>query len=609
MPQRFRDITLGDVGRGLARYRPFILTVAAIALIAILLPGHNSNTNRTNSSGYAGAGPAGAGSGEAGAPGAGAASGGGLASATSGGAGAPGSVQGAGAGAVNAVAPAVAAAGAKAGLDPNCDPVTGRIRIPSVYSPPCVPAFSGPNGGATYQGVTADTITVAAYIPQTDAATKAILVAGGDNDSDQQVAQDYADYTALFQRHMQTYGRKVKVVPVFASGPTNDDSAAKADAVKIAKQIHAMFVWNNPASNAFVEELVADHVVCICTTTLPSSYYLNRAPYVWGQGLPDETQAYTMRAEMIGKQIAGRKAQWAGDAPLRLKDRSFGLIWYNTGDNQYAPGERFFEQQLATYNVHLVDQVSYVFDPGSAQQTAQTIMSKFSSEGITSVIFVGDPIYPVFYTSAATKQSYHPEWIITGSALTDTTFFGRTYDKTQWNHAFGLSLLGARIPRQLADPTRIYNWQYHHAQPGPATAGVIYPWTWMTFTGIQLAGPNLNPQTFKQGLFSYPVSPAHGGIASPTASWGRHLWPYDDYNLYDDSTEIWWDNLAQGPDELDNNGVGMYRYIDLGKRYLPGQLPAATFKGFDPANTATLYKQLPPPDQFPDYPEKDYYPG
>jgi hypothetical protein len=262
---------------------------------------------------------------------------------------------------------------------------------------------------------------------------------------------------------------------------------------------------------------------------------------------------------------------------------------------------------LAKYGVNLVDSASYVFDPASAQQTAQTIISKFSSEHITSIIFVGDPIYPVFYTGAASKQAYHPEWVITGSALTDTTVFGRTYDKSQWSHAFGLSLLTARGPKSETDPFRIYDWQYHGAPPGPGSASVIYPSVWMFFVGVQLAGPTLNPDTFKQGLFSYPVSPPHGGITNPTASWGRHLWSWDDYNLYDDATEIWWDNAASGPDEYGNQGVGMYRYIDMGKRYLPGQLPTTGFKAFDPANTVTVFSQLPPQDQYPKYTEKDAY--
>src|SRR5258708_6815514 len=29
---------------------------------------------------------------------------------------------------------------------PTCDPATGRIRVPSVYAPPCVPALTRPNG-------------------------------------------------------------------------------------------------------------------------------------------------------------------------------------------------------------------------------------------------------------------------------------------------------------------------------------------------------------------------------------------------------------------------------------------------------------------------------
>ena len=36
------DITLGDVLKGLSRYRPFIMVVAAIALIAIVLPGRHA---------------------------------------------------------------------------------------------------------------------------------------------------------------------------------------------------------------------------------------------------------------------------------------------------------------------------------------------------------------------------------------------------------------------------------------------------------------------------------------------------------------------------------------------------------------------------------------
>jgi hypothetical protein len=48
---------------------------------------------------------------------------------------------------------------------PKCDPATGKLRLPTVYAPPCVVPFDGDNDGATSPGVTADSVKVVAYIP------------------------------------------------------------------------------------------------------------------------------------------------------------------------------------------------------------------------------------------------------------------------------------------------------------------------------------------------------------------------------------------------------------------------------------------------------------
>ena len=47
---------------------------------------------------------------------------------------------------------------------PNCDTKVGRVKIPLTYAPPCVKPFTGDNGGATADGVTADSIKVVVYI-------------------------------------------------------------------------------------------------------------------------------------------------------------------------------------------------------------------------------------------------------------------------------------------------------------------------------------------------------------------------------------------------------------------------------------------------------------
>ena len=44
-----------------------------------------------------------------------------------------------------------------------------------------------------------------------------------------------------------------------------------------------------------------------------------------------------------------------------------------------------------------------------------------------------------------------------------------------------------------------------------------------------------------------------------------------DYYGIDDFTEVWWDPTATGPDEIRKEGTGMCRFVDGGKRYLPGE--------------------------------------
>ena len=606
--QRLGDMTLRDIGKGLARYQPFIIAVAAVLFVVTVLPGTKKKaSNAASDNGVkvqATGGDQTTQSTQAAGPAASA-----TASAT-GGATASGS---------SALTPRITTkpGGALANIaglpmGPDCDAGTGRVKIPSLYAPPCLPAFSGDNGGATSPGVTKDAINIVVYVGQPDPATQAVLAAGGDTDTDDNRDAQRRDDVVYFQHHYETYGRKVNLINLEASGKTGDDVAAKADAIRAATELHAFMVWGGPTSTAWVNELTARKVICICTTTLPKDFYLRHAPYVWGNGLHDENQAYIMRAEYIWKRLAGNPAQWAGDAglkpPLGPKARTFGLIYYDTNDHAYAEGEKFFEQELGRHGVTLVDRAGYVFDTASAQQTADTIMSKFKSEGITSVIFVGDPIYPAFYTQSASNQNYHPEWVVTGSALTDTTLFGRVYDKNQWNHAFGVSLLNARAPKTEGDPYRLYKWQFPSQEP-PAKSeyGVIFPTIWITYTGIDLAGPKLTPESFRDGLFSFPITPKNPGVTAPRESYGRQLWSWDDYNLIDDSTQIWWDNTATGPDENGATGVGMYRYVDMGKRYLPGQFPAGEPPNFDPNNTVTVYDKLPPQDQYPSYPEKDWH--
>ena len=194
-----------------------------------------------------------------------------------------------------------------------------------------------------------------------------------------------------------------------------------------------------------------------------------------------------------------------------------------------------------------------------------------------------------------------------GYAYTDTAVFGRTYDQRQWAHAFGVSLLPARTTDAANEFANVLRWQFG-TSPEAKTYEVLVQSPLIFFTGVHLAGPHLTAQTFRAGLFSYPSSPT----TSPTVlhtSWGRHgIWPSTDYTWGDDLTVIWWDPNATGPDEVGNEGRGMYRYALDGRRYLPGHWPAQVGL-FDDASSVTIFNTLPPGSRPPNYPSPTSAPG
>lgn len=664
---RMSEMTIGQIGRGLSRYKPFVATVAAVALLVIFIPGEDNQPGTrgvtaggtattpgataggaTSQGGAAQAGTAGkpgtgasgtvgatAGAGTSGA-GAVAPGGGATGAASGGGAGAttgvPGAVSGGTSGATPGTGtdvatspggePAIASGGEVppvpegAAGDPNCDPATGRVRLPTIYAPKCADFPASARGGNSYQGVTENEIIVAVYRGQANQATTALLTAAGADDSREQIAATREAYVRLFEQHLNTYGRKIKLVYVEGSGAADNDAAAKADAIKVATEIKAFISWGDP-NNTYVNEVVARGVMCFCTVSQPIDKYLGWAPYVFSPGLMASTQGYVHRSEYIAKKVwldaAGNraKAKFAGDATYKLKDRAIAIVYYETKDNVYKSGVDFFVDRLRNeYNIELADRISYILDLAKAQEDARTIIARLKSKGVTTLFFSGDPLMPIFLTQEASNQNYRPEWLISGSALTDTTFFARTYDKTQWAQAFGISYLSARGPQEEGDAYRLHAWHYGRPPEADDTYGVIYPVPATFAAAVHLAGPELTPFTFRDALF-YAALPAggawRGGITSIAVSYGQKgLWPWDDYLAADDATEIWWDNTARGRDEIGNDGVGMYQYVDGGIRFLPGKWPTAETKAFVREGAITIYATTPKSDRWPDYEHKPH---
>jgi hypothetical protein len=481
----------------------------------------------------------------------------------------------------------------------RCDTTTGKLKIPYYFAGQCYAPFKGDNGGATYQGVTAHSIKVVLYLPEpNDPVLSYIEGAIADTDTNQQTIATVEGYAKFLQTYYETYGRTIDLIPFVATGPATDDISARADATTIAETIKPFAVLGGPIlTAAFGQEIVANKIFCIdCLPSQPNSYYAANSPYVIGLEM-NADEAQIQLADYIGAQLAGRPAAFAGSPAMHHEKRKFGLVYITTGQASEIQTDHFV-QSLANFGVKLAARLAYT-SPVTIDSVG--LIAKLKAAGVTSVIFSGDPVAPGSLTRAATSQNYFPEWIISGSALTDTAIFARTYDQTQWAHAFGISFLGARTDPKVSGSIYLYHWFYGKNPPAATGAAVTTPLVTLLFVGVQGTGPDLTPATFLAALFAGPKPPE--ALTQPMITYGNHgIWPQTDYLGIDDATEIWWNPTAFGPDELNHPGKGLYEYVQGGKRYVPGQWPHVAPDVFTTTGAVTIYETIPPAERVPNYP-------
>lgn len=479
---------------------------------------------------------------------------------------------------------AAAAAGATVVFgEGDCRP-DGRENLISVYAPPCV-RFEGSNGGATARGVAGDKVVVVRWMGQVDPATQAILESYKLADDPAVRKRAYEALRRYGNQHLITYGREVVLHDLPASGPSEDDRAMRADAVKIAEDIKAFAVIEGTPDalipKVLAQELAQRGVICMCTSSLTSNFYQENPPYIFGTGLPTATDYAVNIGEFVGKRLAGKKAQWAGPlSGYREETRKFGLLYLEGVRGKVEPeGKRYADQvrdELARYGVNLASSQGFLYDPGRNQNDISTIIARFKQAGVTTLIAMWDPLSPILITREATRQQWFPEWFVTGTGLSDTTTAGRLYDGQQWSQAFGISPLWIT----WADVRNSGGYRaFHHGMPGMQHgdegvliniyAALVGP----VFLGIHMAGPVLTADSFARGMFSFPPS---GGLpAAPLVYFTREA-----PTAVKDFTEVWWDANRPGPDERGDQGTGMMVKVSGGKRYSPGEWPRTNPKAF-----------------------------
>jgi hypothetical protein len=503
--------------------------------------------------------------------------------------------------------------GVEPDFGPNCDTERGTMKLPTVLAPVCVEPFTGDNGGATATGVTEDEILIVYYQtnPDADPLGRSILTSAGtdvDPEASSQVMEEFAD---LYNELFETYGRRVVVESFLGTGPSDDEEAVRADAIAIAER-EPFAVVGAPLQSTpvFAEELASRGVICagFCPAAVADDIVEANQPYILPLGITPK-QASLLAAEMIGKLAGPGPAELAGDPELREEERRYGLVWFDNPAGDQAESVQAMQDALAEWGVEIAPEgdVQYELDLARLQDSARTIVSRLKAAGVTTVIFRGDFVMPQALTAEATAQDYFPEWILGPSVLADTTVYARQTDGEQWKNGFGIAPTNvARTDPSASGSFLLYDWAFGGAPP-TNTINVLEPQLRGMFAAIQLAGPELTPESFRDALFRIP--PRGSSPTAPQVSFGDHgVWPDLDLGGIDDATIIWWGPEVEGPDESGNEGQGMYRYANGGQRYTLGEFPESLEEAglFDEESSVTIYEQLPPDDQPPDYPRPQF---
>ena len=431
------------------------------------------------------------------------------------------------------------------------------------YSPLCV-GFSGSNGGATSRGVTGDTINVAVRITNDPGFQQALAQAAGAQltDTEDDIKRTTNALVDYFNTRFQFYGRKIKLDYFNGKGSAltelqgGGQEEAQADAITVSDQIKA-FAELNGGTEPYTDALARRQVLNFGAPYLSREWMTERRPYSWSVATDCSIITESVTTWVLTR-LGRRPATWAG-GDLKDKPRKYAVIapenpWYQDCVNA---GERIAKQA----GEHFDDRLTYKFDINSLSDQAANMIAKMKSDHVTSVVLGVDPILPVFLTAKAKEQNYQPEWLVAGTALTDVDLVGQLYDQDQWSHAFGISYLGSYQPLRASYGYNAYKAVQPNNEPAQIV-DIIYYQLYMLALGIQLAGPQLTPQTFERGMFSYP------GGTGPAGHWG---FGPGEYTPTQDAREIYWDRNKVS---TQNNKAGAYIETEPGKRYRSGQWPA-----------------------------------
>lgn len=439
-------------------------------------------------------------------------------------------------------------------------------------SPPCVPFWDGDNGGATAQGVTGDEIVVIAPCD------------GQCPDAQRRVHKAYEEY---FNKRFEFYGRRMRID--FATNGNAQCANQKAAATHVDEELKVFAVLDSNAAEdaCFHQETARRGVVSVLTNDILAEGEMQRShPNLWQYSMAYEG-LFSAIGEMICARLHTGNAVHSPDPVYQQSPRKFGVILHRAERDGEIPLGRL-EQAMAKCGARLEKKIILEFGTVSqdAPTESQRAIAELKSADVTSAICLCWIFREQHLAAAATNNNYFPEWIMSSYGMNDTGHLKTFWTPEQRRSVLGVSSRPPSIsqPNDPAcnalaegDPLATCGLDSGGGQPstnrGGASGGKetlarawnAYRTLLLLASGIQMAGPNLTPETFAAGLqstrFPYPPDdPLHSGDVGFLDG---------DHSMTNTLAEYWWSETTRGPDGT----TGAVCYVDNGARRRPGAWP------------------------------------
>lgn len=477
-------------------------------------------------------------------------------------------------------------------------------------SPPCVAVFTGDNGGATYQGVTRDEVRVLFYFEGTggqlgSSRGQEAPCFGKYHDLAQPPEEDehvfvraIRPYQRFFNERYQTYGR---FVHFFAYCRTSNGATAeqrRADAAENYARIKPFAVVNYGTfgnTKAYTDVMLSKDVLVftgaqnarfVCCDGVEA--FAQYPGLRWGTAASTEEYAEIF-SSLVCAQVVGRPVSFGGNAN-QGQPRVLGMINNDRSNHRpYGTLARLVRQQVEDCGGEFAYEARSAPPPeGACSPDAATAeMAEMQGRGITTIIWPvgndtgGDDGCSHYFQSAGVSLRYLPEVVVAGNGGSETVLSGQL---SQQEFARNQMMMTA-YPRGDDLGKMPCAYAAREAEPEIPARDLenfgceFYGAIRLLFTGIQVAGPRLDPASMDKGYHAIPDKPTRDPYTEAC------FFDSGDYTCVKDAQLEHWDPSGQTPG---TSGGGCWRMVEGGKRYLAGTWPerdiAALVRPDNPCN-------------------------